>query len=214
VNLRFEQEGQAMTLRWDPNPRGERPVKYEVYGSDEKGFSIHKSSHSVPGRGNVPANFFGETNTTSMVVTSPEATAAAANRVFYRVVAVDAAGTESGCSDYAELPHPFIYTTRVTDAKAGERYTYEVKSLCSLGDYQCRQDPTINYKKYAYQFWDIEENTFRLVEGPQWLTVDEESGVLSGTPAADDTGTKPVKVKVTNQFGDCAKQEFDLTVSP
>ena len=213
VNLRFEQESQAMTLRWEPNPRGERPVKYEVYGSDEKGFSIHKSEHAVLGRGNAPANFLGETNTTSMVVVAPEATAAAANRVFYRVVAIDAAGTESGCSDYAELPHPFIYTKPVTKAKAGARYTYEVKSLRSLGDYHCRQDPTTKEKKYAYRFWDIEENTFKLVEGPQWLTVDEKTGVLLGAPTAGDTGTAPVKVEVTNQFDGRARQEFDLTVS-
>jgi hypothetical protein len=214
MNLRFEQEGQAMKLRWEPNSRGERPVKYEVYGSDERGFSVHKCEHPVPGRGNIPPNYLGETHTTSMVVASPEATAAGANRVFYRVVAVDAAGTESGCSDYAELPHPFIYTEPVKVAKAGERYAYEVKSLRSLGDYQCRQDPKINYKKYAYRFWDIEENSFRLVQGPQWMTVNEKTGSLSGTPTADDTGTATVKVEVTSQFGGRAQQEFDLTVSP
>src|SRR5262249_11473165 len=27
-------------LRWKPNPAGRKPVKYRVYGSDEKGFSV------------------------------------------------------------------------------------------------------------------------------------------------------------------------------
>ena len=64
-----------------------------------------------------------------MVVVSPTATAANANEVFYRVVAVDAGGTASGCSDYAELPHPFIYSQPVTQARAGKPYRYRVKSL-------------------------------------------------------------------------------------
>ena len=29
-----------VVLRWKPNPAGRQPVKYRVYGSDEKGFSV------------------------------------------------------------------------------------------------------------------------------------------------------------------------------
>jgi len=213
VNLRFEQQRETLTLHWEPNPRGERPVRYEVYGSDEKGFSIHKDEHDVPGRGKVPGNFLAETTATSMVVVSPAATAANANKAFYRVVAIDAGGTQSGCSDYAELPHPLVYTKPVTSAKVGREYRYEIKSLRSLGDYQCKQDPAVEHKEYAYRFWDIEENAFKLLDGPPWLILDAESGVLSGTPTATDIGTAPVQVEVINQFGARAGQEFELTVS-
>jgi len=213
LNLRFEQREQTITLHWEHNPRGERPVRYEVYGSDEKGFSIHKQEHNVPGRGTVPANFLGQTAGTSMVVVSSEATAAAANRVFYRVVAIDAHGTQSGCSDYAELPPPFIYSKPATAARVGQTYTYEVKSLRSLGDYQGKEDPSVKFKRYAYRFWDGEENTFKLIEGPQWLTIDAKTGILSGKQRADDVGTATVKVEVTNQFDGRAEQQFGLTVS-
>ena len=45
VNLKHHvQENGEITITWEPNPRGPRPVAYEVYGSDEKGFSISKNS--------------------------------------------------------------------------------------------------------------------------------------------------------------------------
>jgi putative Ig domain-containing protein len=213
VGLRAEQKGQTFTLHWKPNPRGERPVRYEVFGSDEKGFSIHKREHTVLGRGKAPSNFLAATADTSMVVASPTADEAAANKVFYRVVAIDANGTESGCSDYGELPHPHVYTSPLLNAKVGRPYTYQAKSLRSLGDYQCKQDPTSNTKLYAYKFWDIEEITFKLTEGPKWLALDEKTGLLSGTPGAADVGTVTVKLEIANQFGAGAGQEFLLSVT-
>jgi len=212
TNLRFEQQEQTISLHWEPNPRGEQPVRYEVYGSDEKGFSIHKQQHNVPGRGTVPGNFLGQTADTSMLVVSPDATATAANRVFYRVVAIDAHGTQSGCSDYAELPHPFIYSKPTATAKVGQMYTYHVRSLNSLGDYQGKQDPSVKSKRYAYRFWDGEENTFKLIQGPPWLTIDAKTGILSGKPDTDNVGTVTVKVEVRSQFDGCVDQQFVLTV--
>jgi len=213
VNVRFEQQEQTITLHWEPNPRGEQPVRYDVYGSDEKGFSIHKQQHNVPGRGAVPGNFLGQTTGTFMVVVSPEATEAAANKVFYRVVAIDAHGTQSGCSDYAELPHPFICSKPTANAKVGQAYAYQVKCLSSLGDYQCKQDPAANHKKYAYRFWDTDENTFKLIQGPRWLAIDAKTGVLSGEPDAGDVGSVTVKVEATTQYGGRAEQQFGLAVS-
>ena len=212
VNVRTAVEGQMITLFWQRNPRGERPGKYEVYGSDEKGFPIHKGEHSVPGRGKVPGNFLAETTGTSMVVVSPTAPAANANKVFYRVVAIDANGTASGCSDYAELRHPFIYSKPATQASAGRPYRYQVRTLRSLGDYQCKRDRTVKRKRYAYKFWDIEQNAFKLAEGPKWLSIDGKTGLVTGTPAAADVGAVQVQIKVANQFGGKAEQSFGLVV--
>ena len=62
------------------------------------------------------------------------------------------------------------------------------------------------------KFWDIEQNRFALEEAPPWLTVEAETGVLSGTPPA--AGTFPVKLVVTNQFEGRAEQQFEVTVAP
>jgi hypothetical protein len=82
-----------------------------------------------------------------------------------------------------------------------------------LGDYQCKQDPSVKTKRYAYRFWDGEENTFKLIEGPQWLTIDAKTGILSGKPSTDDVGTATVKLEVSHQFGGRAEQQFGLTVT-
>jgi len=212
VDLRCERRAQIITLHWQPNPRGERPVSFDVYGSDEKGFSIHKGAHSAPGRGTVAGNYLGRTTSNSMLVVSSDLSAPAANKVFYRVVAIDAHGTESGCSDYVELPHPFVFSKPVARGQVGEAYAYVVQSLHALGDYQCKPDPSVGDKEYAYRFWDVEQCRFLLQRGPKWLSIDEKSGRLSGTPRAGDLGAVPVRVRVVNQFGDHAEQTFRVTV--
>ncbi len=208
VNVRLEQDGRSFTLRWEPNPRGERPVRYAVFGSDEKGFTAHREPYNSYTRGEVPGNLIGETEETSMLVIGPDADRPNMNTVYYRVVAIDAAGTESGNSDYAEAPHPFIWSDPVTTAQVGQDYRYEARSLRSLNDVQHRYEPPGN------QFWDIEQNTWALAEGPQWLSIDAETGVLTGTPAAGDAGTVTVTIAVTNQFEGHADQQYDLTVAP
>ncbi len=207
VTLHTKRKGRAITLRWEPNPRGTRPVRYEVYGSDEKGFSVHKEEHASFKRGQVPGNFVAETAQTSMVVVSPTADRPNMNKVYYRVVAIDANGTASGCSDYAEMPHPFVYSDPETSAKAETEYRYEAKSLHSLNDAQ-RDGRT-----GKTDFWDIEENKFTLVEGPAWLRMDEQTGALSGTPGPGDVGRVRVKIAVENQFGDRAEQGFEIIVT-
>ncbi len=215
VGLGYEQHGRTLVLHWQPNPKGQRPVRYEVYGSDEKGFSVHKQRHTVPGRGEVPGNFFAETTETSLVVVSDRLNAENANRVYYRVVAVDAHGTRSGCSDFVELPHPFLYSQPVTQARVGQPYRYQLESLRSLGDYQCRPDPQAKPKRqYAYRYWDVERNEFRLVEGPNWLKLDRQTGLLSGTPRPEHAGRWLVVVEVRNQFGRRDRQRFVVEVAP
>ncbi len=206
VNVRLEQTGQTFTLRWDPNPRGPRPVRYEVYGSDEKGFPIKKESYNNWNLGEMPPNFLADTVETSMLVIDHGAEHPAMNRVYYRVVAIDAAGTPGGPSDYAEAPHPFIYSEPVTGATAGREYRYQVRSLTSVGDLQH------HYEKPYDQFWDVERNTYALVAGPKWLTLDAQTGLLSGTPAAGDRGKAAVRIEVSNQFEGKVGQEFELQV--
>ena len=147
-----------MWLAWDANPKGTRPVAYDVYGSDEKGFSVHKREYVSYTRGRVSANLLGRTERTEMQILSSSPDHPNMNRCYYRVVAVDEHGTEGICSDFVELPHPFTWTEPTTEARIGRPYRYEAKSIASLGDVQHR------YEKPGNQFWDVEVVTFALTE--------------------------------------------------
>jgi hypothetical protein len=111
-------------------------------------------------------------------VIGPEVDRPAANKVYYRVVAVDERGKRSGPSDYATAPRPAVYTRPVTTATVGAPYRYQVRATRSLGDLSARmrgQDQVSGY-------FDIEAPRFTLQQGPSWLTIDPATGVLSGTP--------------------------------
>lgn len=204
LQVRRETVLEGILLRWEPNPRGTRPVAYDVYGSDEKGFSVHKAEYESYTRGKVPANFLARTEQTSLVVVSAQPSHPNMNRCFYRVAAVDADGTESICSDFVEMPHPHFWSTPPTTAKAGQPFVYEPKLITSLGDVQHRYEAPNN------QLWDIEKLQFALSEGPPWLTLDPQTGRLTGTPPAP--GTVAIALEATTQLKGQATQRFELRV--
>ncbi|MFN4281736.1 MAG: putative Ig domain-containing protein [Alphaproteobacteria bacterium] len=47
---------------------------------------------------------------------------------------------------------------------------------------------------------------------PAWLSIDPQTGVLSGTPENDDVGVISIVVTVTDLAGETASDEFDITV--
>lgn len=55
---------------------------------------------------------------------------------------------------------------------------------------------------------------FNLTQAPVWLNVGQLSGLISGTPAPEDTGSYPVKVKVTDGKGAFDSTQFTLNVLP
>jgi len=206
VGLTREIDGREIRIRWQPNPRGPRPAMYEVYGSDEKGFSISRESGEVLGLGRVPGNFVASTPDTEMLVVSPEPDRPNMNRCYYRVVALDAKGTQSGCSDYVEMPHPFVYTRPITGATVGRPYSYRPETLASLGDLQYRGSAM------GREFFDKEDYTFGLFSGPEWLCIDTATGALSGTPSESDVGSGEVEVEVVNELGNSVRHAYRLTV--
>jgi hypothetical protein len=201
VTLDNDQAKGAGILRWKPNPLGRSPARYRIYGSDEKGFTISDK----PYQGTVgvtkeemrawdpwfPANFIAETPDTELAVMGPELTNPAANKTYYRVVAVDDQGNVSGPSDYAAGPRPIIYSKPVVTAKVGKEYKYQVRANRSLGDLTARMKDNNQVSGY----FDIEKPTFALVQGPAWLKLDEAAGILSGTP--DAAGNAEVVLTVT-----------------
>jgi hypothetical protein len=201
VTLDYDEAAGTGILRWKANPAGCAPVKYRVYGSDEKGFTIaDQRFQSTVGVTKAemadwnpwfPANFIAETTATELAVMGPAADLPGANKTYYRVVAVDEQGKRSGPSDYAAGPRPVIYSQPVRKAKVGIEYRYPVHATRSLGDLTARMQGDDQQSGY----FDIEKPKFALLQGPDWLKMDESTGVLSGTP--DAAGKVEVTVTAT-----------------
>ncbi|MEN6303888.1 MAG: putative Ig domain-containing protein [Armatimonadia bacterium] len=224
VRAKAQQDG-TVEVAWEANPEGRAPVAYKVYGSNEQGFTASDVEYIVavgrgfcdtmeeykakdkkgddPFYGNVktPSNLVTKTGQTRLVVAGPGVALPNANQAFYRVVAVDAKGNESGASDYAALPRPMAYTKAVTEGQVGEAYRYAPKALYSIGHYACNGS-------YNAAYWHREKLAWTLEKGPQWLKL--ENGILTGTPPA--AGRYEITLKVTNNKSQQAQQAFALTV--
>ena len=205
VHREFTPEG--IVLRWAPNSRGTRPRAYDVYGSDEKGFPVHKQPYIAYRRGKASANFVVRTTKTQVLVVGPGLTGAPnRNRCWYRVVAVDARGVESVPSAQVEMPHPFFWSHPPQKTAAGRPVTYVPGVLCSIGDIQYK------YKSMPKNAGGRESLRFRLVEGPDWLRLDPTTGRLTGTPPAP--GHARVRIRVDTGLGRSAEQAFQLEITP
>jgi len=201
VTLDYDQAKEAGTLKWKANPAGKKPAKYRVYGSEEKGFTIgDKNFQSTVGVSKedmaawnpwFPANFIAETTATELAVLGREITLPAANKTYYRVVAVDEQGKRSGPSDYATAPRPIIYSQPVLAAKVGAEYRYQVRANRSLGDLSARMKGNDQVSGY----FDIEKPKFAIEQGPAWLKIEPATGMLSGTP--DAAGKVEVAITAT-----------------
>ncbi len=189
--VRLVRQGYAWHLVWEPNPLGRTPAYYEVYGSDEKGFTVHKEPRVFPGRGEAPGNFYASSGQTSLPVVDAKLDRVNANRAFYRVVAIDKAGVESGPSDYAASPRPYIYSWPETEARVGDAWAYNAQCIESIGDLQSRYvDPGHGYFEREAYHWE-------LAEGPDWLALDADTGVLSGTPDAPGEVRVELRLRVS-----------------
>jgi hypothetical protein len=182
-------------LAWKPSPVGRTPVRYRIYGSDEKGFSVSDKPFkiTVGASKDVPStcspNFVTEVSGTEVAVIGPDVNLPNGNRAYYRVVAVDEQGKRSGPSDFAEAPRPILCSRPVTIAKVGSEYRYRLSAVRSLGDLRTR----VVGGKETMSYWDIDAPRFALRQGPQWLKIDESTGLLSGIP----DGAGQVRVVVT-----------------
>jgi hypothetical protein len=172
-----------------------------VYGSDEKGFTVHDTPYEVKLGGTkeltnpFPANFVAEVTGTSLAVVGVGNALPNANKAYYRVVAVDRWGKRSGDSDYVEAPRPLIYSTPVTSAPAGQAFRYQVQAIRSIGDLT-RRDNT--KPEPGTRFWKIEPLRFALTQSPSWMSIDPDTGLITGTP--DGTGgTVIVSVTLTKE---------------
>ncbi|HVE43168.1 MAG TPA: hypothetical protein VNM14_25050 [Planctomycetota bacterium] len=196
LDVRLDGDDGRLVLRWKPNPAGQAPARYRIYGSDERGFSISDTAYEIDVGVSKdlsrrrPANFVAETERAELAVLGADLDLPNANQAFYRVVAVDGKGTRSGPSDAAAAPRPFITAKPGITARRGTAYQGRLSTLRSLGDLRLQW---VDENAVA-SFWDIERPRYTLREGPAWLRIDERSGLLSGVP--DAAGPVEVAVQV------------------
>ena len=194
VTLAADSESGVGILRWQPNSEGQKPATYRIYGSDERGFSVYDEPFkaTVGASKNVspkrPGNFVAEVSGTELAVISADLRLPNANRAYYRVVAVDAEGNRSGPTDFVEAPRPIVISQPVTHAKVKSEYRYTLACLRSLGDLRTH----VVGGKETMSYWDVESPRFTVEQGPKWLKIDANNGVLSGVP--DGPGKFPVVV--------------------
>jgi hypothetical protein len=184
VTLAVDPDLGSGLLRWKPNQAARQPIKYRIYGSDEKGFTVSDEpfkvtvgvSKGIPSTR--PSNFVTEVAATEVAVIGAQVTLPNANRAYYRVVAVDEKGNRSGPSDFAEAPRPIFCSRPVVTAKVGLEYRYPLSAIRSLGDLRTR----VVGGRETINFWDIETPRFVVRQGPAWLKINESTGLLSGIP--------------------------------
>ena len=137
-------DGQAV-LRWKPGTAGRKAVKYRVYGSDEKGFSVSDEpytikvgkSKDVPAQ--APANFVAETDSTELVVLGAGVNLPNANKAYLpgggggRQGEAERAFRLRGCSP--ALPPQQARRKRPGSAPSTDS---QVATIRSLGDLRLR----------------------------------------------------------------------------
>lgn len=217
----------TVVLKWNANPRGRQPVMFKIYGSDEKGFSVSDTEYMVVmGRGfckdidefnsktdlpkrnavKMPSNFMTTTKENSLTVVGEDLKLPNSNKAFYRVVAVDENGNESGPSDYADFPRPFIYGRLPKRVRLARYFTHRLEVITSIGDLKCKRG-------YKAAFWDREELSFALVQAPEWLKLNSQTGELFGTSELNAVGKHEIILRVSNSKGKSVERKFVVEVT-
>lgn len=212
VGARFEAAARKVELSWEAGDGGSAPVHYRIYGSAERGFTPHDEPYvydaGADGMKDAPPNLLTVTPGAARSLTLPPDLW----RPYYRVVAVDSAGRESGPSGQGELAHPLIESQSLPAARADQYYQARIEVSASIGDLVSIDFP--NGQPYNIRFRNADDLTFEVTGAPPGLAVTRHSGVLSGYLPASAAGKYQLEVKVTDRrTGKEDSVRLPLTVS-
>jgi len=229
LDVTLVEDGAGFALQWRRNPEGTAPVAYKVYGSDERGFTASDVAYLVnrgkgfcrtieeyenkpadaPDAGMVktPANLIARTDEPRLRVVGPGLDLPNANTAYYRVAAVDAEGIESGPSDYAEVPRPFVVAAPEWRATLGKPFRQELTVIRSLGDLRCRPSAKSSYNA---AFWDHEQVELAAAGLPEGLSLDAAENAVGGVPQR--AGSFAVVIEATDQSGKSRRFSYRLAV--
>jgi hypothetical protein len=154
-------------LQWNDSMRvhAEPAVRYEIYGDNETGFTPRRVPRPVLGlEGEQPSNLIATVHapTTELIVP-------ALKQAFYRVVAIDAAGTRSGASRMASVLRPVVYSCPPTTITPGGSVAYTLLPSLAFGDLQFREPPNEASDQLGQHFVEREGANFTAYVLPSWL---------------------------------------------
>jgi hypothetical protein len=212
VKARFDSAPRTVQLSWETGSGGSTPVRYRIYGSAERGFTPHDTpyTYDAGADGMKPAlpNLLMETPGPARSVTLPTDLW----RAYYRVVAVDSEGRESGPSGQGELVHPLILSKTLPAAKAAAYYQARIDVSASIGDLVSTDFP--NGQPYNIKFRNADDLVFEMGGAPKGLTISQDTGVLAGYLPATAAGKYELAIKVTDKrTGKQDAVKLPLTVS-
>jgi hypothetical protein len=193
----FDRANRVVHLSWHRGISGTPPVRFRIYGSEERGFSANDKpfeyNAGLDGTQHAPANLLMETGKMQESVEIP----ASLWRPYYRVEAVDA--------------DPLIVTTALAAAHVRRFYREQVDTSASIGHLVSADE---NGKSYQLRYRTGDELTFTLEGAPKGLTIDDH-GEISGFVEEGAHGRYELKIRVKRKSdgaGDAV--ELPLTVEP
>jgi hypothetical protein len=212
VSAHFDPGSRTVELGWETGSGGSTPVRYRIYGSAERGFTPHNTAYTYDAGadGMKPAlpNLLIETQGPARSLTLPTELW----RPYYRVVAVDSEGRESGPSGQGDLLHPLILSKALPAAKAAAYYQTRIDVSASIGDLVSIDFP--NGQPYNIRFRNADDLVFDVSGAPPGLAISHDTGVLAGYLPATATGKYELEVKVTDRrTGKQDAVKLPLTVS-
>jgi len=206
TDVKLRREGRQWILSWKPNPKGTRPVKYEVFADNAPSFYPVVSTWLIYDKERRKAfqkqsNILLTTDKTEVVVVSDKGPSR--DRSHFRVAAIDADGSRGGPTTFVSAAFPFIFTEPVTVARVGKAYRYHARTLWSMPDYDRGGRNTAQPPKGML--------SFMLKKAPKWLKLDAATGLLTGKPT--EPGTFDVELNVSQEPGGTDTQAFQIGVS-
>jgi hypothetical protein len=190
VAASFNRANRTAQLAWQRRKNGTAPVRFKIYGSEERGFTAHDSPYEyndgLKGIQQAPANLLLETNGANQSIQLPEALW----RPYYRIVAVDREGRVSGPSAMGELSHPLIAVTQLPAAIRSRFYRAQIATSASIGHLVSADE---NGLSYQLRFRAGDDLVFHMTGAPKGLSIDA-NGTISGF------------------IGDARQDNYDVTV--
>ena len=197
-------DGNRAWLSWQAPSEGTPVEVYALYGSGEHGFSPLREWEKGDILGNVvdrPATFFGTSTATKTDVWFR-------SQVYYRITAVDANGNRSAPTPIVKIPSPALLTLDLPDAVVGEPYKAKLRARLRTGRYALSLG-----KGVIVDRTDTPKFTWAGQRHTAWLTMDEETGEITGTPPASAVGEHPITVSLEDGRGGKCRRSYQLRVT-